>query len=294
MAMHSSAECSILIRRRETIHDPSLLQPSTEGHTNVNKGERTAGVHWITGASSGIGRSLALELARRGATVAVTARREELLSALSQEASTMSGKIVPYPGDVTNLESLKEIIGQIEHQLGPIERAILNAGRAGAEPVDGFSSARYQRCFEINLFGITNALEVLLPGMISRQRGEIYFMGSLSAYRGLPGMTPYAASKAALKSTAESLAPILRPTGVKLRIINPGFIRTPMTADNQFPMPFLMNVETAAKRIVGAFDRDTFEIAFPKPMAFAVKCLRLLPYPAYMALMRRMARRRKL
>lgn len=253
-----------------------------------------AGIYWITGASSGIGRALAIELARQGATVAATARRADLLRELSDQVRESAGSILPFPADVTKLESLKEATGQIEHRLGPIDRAILNAGRSGAEPVDGFSSARYQRCFEVNLFGITNALEAILPGMLNRQRGEIYFMGSLSAYRGLPGMTPYSASKAALKSTAESLAPILAPKGITLRIINPGFIQTPMTDENQFPMPFLMTADAAARRIIRGFGQKTFEIAFPLPTTFAAKCLSMLPSRAYLALMRRTAKRNKL
>jgi len=248
-------------------------------------------VHWVTGASSGLGWALAIALARQGAKVAVTARRIEILETLSREAQTLPGDIIPFPGDVRDIECMHSIVGCIEQRLGFIERAILNAGRSGTESIKGFSSQRYYQCFEVNLFGVTNSLEALLPHLIRRKSGEIYFMGSLSGYRGLPGMTPYAATKAALRSTAESLAPLLAQYNIRLRIINPGFIATPMTASNPFPMPFLLQADVAARKIIHAMSRRGFEITFPRSLAWIIKVLNVLPYPLYMVLMRQMIQR---
>lgn len=242
---------------------------------------------WITGASSGIGRSLALALARRGATVAATARRADSLEKLAAEAAG-PGRILPFPADVTERAAIAATVAAIEARLGPIGRAILNAGIYDRQRSTSFSAAGYERVFGVNVVGIANCMEALLPRMRAAGSGEICLMGSLSAYRGLPEAAPYGASKAALLSMAESLAPFLARDGIRLRLISPGFVRTPMTAGNRFPMPLVISAERAAERILGGLDGTRFEIAFPRRLAWTLRAARCLPHAGWFALSRRM------
>lgn len=247
--------------------------------------ERFTGVHWITGASSGIGRALALALARAGASVAATARRAAALESLAQDAADASGRIRAYPADVTDGEAMAQTVAAIEHDLGPIRRAVLNAGIYGRQRSRDFAAAGYRKVFAVNVVGVANGIEALLPRMRGRG-GEIWLMGSLSAYRGLPEAAPYGASKAALLSMAESLAPFLARHDVRLHIISPGFVRTPMTAGNRFPMPLLMDADKAAAIILRGLRGKRFEIAFPTRLAWTMKLARCLPAAWWFALER--------
>lgn len=250
------------------------------------------GVHWVTGASTGIGRALALALAARGAVVAASARSAPALEELARSGGG-PGRIVAYPADVTDRAAMDATVAAIESELGPIRRAILNAGVADRQRSAQFSAQGYRRVFEVNVLGVANGLEALLARMRARGGGEICLMGSLSAYRGLPEAAPYGASKAALLSMAESLAPALARDGIRLRIINPGFVRTPMTAGNRFPMPFLMDADRAAALILRGLRGRRFEIAFPLRLAWLLRAARCLPAPWWFAWARRMLPHRK-
>lgn len=250
-------------------------------------------LYWITGASSGIGRALALALAAEGATVAASARREEALQALAREAEPLAGRITPYPVDVTETTAVTQVVSRIEAEQGRIDCAILNAGVYGPQRSDRFSSEGYRQVFEVNVLGVARCLEAVLKPMSERRAGEICIMGSLSAYRGLPEAAPYGASKAALQNMAESLAPGLARQGIRLRLISPGFVHTPMTEQNPFPMPLIMDVDKAAAIILRGLHKSTFEIAFPARLAWILKLARCLPYVLWFPLSRRMLPRKK-
>ncbi len=249
------------------------------------------GIAWVTGASSGIGAAVALELARRDWTVAVTARRVDALEALAREADTLPGRIVAHAGDVTNARAMRTIVETIEAIHGPLALAFLNAGVAPRKRADAaVSGESVSEAVAVNLVGVANGLSAALPGMMQRRRGQLAVNASLVGYRGLPGAAVYGASKAAAIHLCESLRFDCDRAGVRLQIVNPGFVDTPMTRRNQFVMPFLMTVEEGARRIVDGFERGGFEIAFPRRLAWPMKLLRLLPYPVYFALMSRAAR----
>lgn len=250
-------------------------------------------LYWITGASSGIGRALALALADKGANVVASARREEALQALAREAESLPGNIAPYPVDVTEIAAVGQVVSRIESEHGPIDCAILNAGLYGPQRSDHFSAAGYRQVFEVNVLGVAQCLEAVLKPMRERHRGEICIMGSLSAYLGLPEAAPYGATKAALQNMAESLAPGLARQGIRLRLISPGFVRTPMTEQNPFPMPLIMDADRAVAIILRGLRKNGFEIAFPTRLAWLLKLARTLPYALWFPLSRRMLPRSK-
>ncbi|MGI9421106.1 MAG: SDR family NAD(P)-dependent oxidoreductase [Geminicoccaceae bacterium] len=238
-------------------------------------------VVWITGASSGIGRALALNLASRGDRVAASARGEAELRSLAEEAATAAGGIHPYPLDITDAESCAVTVDRVSDELGPITLAILNAGTHHPIDVEDFAAADLQRLVGVNLVGTGNCLDPLLKRMIPAKSGHIAIVASVAGYRGLPTSAYYGASKAAQINLAEALKFDLDRHGIKLQLVNPGFVRTPLTDKNAFPMPFLMEVEDAAERMARGFEISAFEITFPRRFAYLLKLLRMLPYRLY-------------
>lgn len=243
------------------------------------------GAAWVTGASDGIGRALVLELARRGWTVHATARGADRLAALAAEAP--AGRVVPAPGDVTDPARMAEIVAGIA-AAGPLALAVLNAGLYIPMRAQGFRAADARRMFEVNLGGVANGLEPVLAHMIARRRGHVALTASVAGYRGLPRAAGYSATKAGLIAMAEALAMDLADLGVRISVINPGFVRTAATAVNDFEMPFLIGPEAAARRIADGLARPGFEIAFPRRFALILKLLGLLPNRAYIAAVRRL------
>lgn len=237
-------------------------------------------VAWITGASSGIGRELALALAREGITVAATGRRAEALA----ELASSQANVRAYPCDVSNLEAVRATHAAIERDLGPIDLAILSAGVWDAMGARDFSAERIKVAMDINYQGVVNCLEPLLPPMLSAGRGRVGIVSSVAGYRGLPRAVAYAPGKAALIALAETLRFDLEPRGVGISIINPGFVATPMTAVNKFPMPGLLTAEDAGRRILEGLKRGKFEIAFPWGLVSYLKVARILPYALYFPL----------
>ena len=242
------------------------------------------GVAWVTGASAGIGRALALRLASQGWRVAATARRADALAALVAEAG---GGIIAYPGDVTDGERMAAVVAAIERDEGPLALAILNAGFYDPRERDGFDAAIALRTVDANFGGLTRCLDPLLPAMVPRARGQIAVVASLAGYGGVPGSLAYAASKAAMISVAETLRLTYAPAGLTIQVVNPGFVRTAMTAENDYPMPFLMSADEAAARILAGLRRGGFEVAFPRRLAWTMKAARLLPYAPWLKLMAR-------
>lgn len=240
---------------------------------------------WITGASTGIGHELALQLARRGAVVAVSARSADKLAGLA----ALEPRIRPYPVDVTDPMAMTAVVQRIGADMGPIDLAILNAGVGAFAHASRYDAKLATDTMAVNYLGLVNALEPLIPPMIARGRGHIAIVASVAGYRGLPRGSAYGPTKAAANSLAQSLAIDLRPRGITVSVVNPGFIDTPMTAGSKMPMPFMLAVDDAARRIVRGLERGKAEIAFPWQMVAILKAARLLPLPAYLWLARRMA-----
>lgn len=244
-------------------------------------------IAWIIGASSGIGRALALHLARDGWTVAVSARSGDELAALSAEAT---GKIFAFPLDVTDKEAVRAACTAIAADLGPIDLAVFAAGTYYRDYAADFDSERFRAMVELNLLGTAHCLEAVMPVMISRRTGQIAVVASVSGYVGLPGAASYGATKAALNVMCEAFQPELAAHGVRISIVNPGFVDTPLTRKNDFPMPFLVTAEEAAQSIANGLRAGRYEIVFPWKMALAMKLLHALPARLRFRLTRRMLR----
>ncbi|WP_299470683.1 SDR family NAD(P)-dependent oxidoreductase [uncultured Roseibium sp.] len=246
------------------------------------------GAAWVTGASSGIGYSLALELAKQGWRVAVTARSIEALEELSSKAQNLAGEIAPYPGDVSDTQLMADHCKTISRDLGGICLLVANAGIY--LPQDGLEAdvEAFRTSFDVNLMGTVNVVLPVIADMKPKGRGQIAIVSSVAGYGGLPTSAAYGASKAGLINMAESLKFDLDRAGIRIQLINPGFVDTPATQSNPFPMPHLVSTEVAAGEIVeGLSHPSKFEIAFPKPFVRQLKALRLLPYRAYFALLAR-------
>lgn len=246
----------------------------------------TAGVAWITGASSGIGAALAVELAGHGWQVAVSGRDAGRLAAVQARAPAA---IHPFALDVTDADANITVAADIERRLGPIDRAVFNAGVGSGFSVDRFEAADVFDRMRVNYGGAVNGIGAVLPAMRARGRGQIALTASVAGFRGLPDGAPYCASKAAMIALAEGLALDLAPRGIDVRVITPGFVRTPLTDKNRFPMPFIIEADEAARRIRRGLDGGSFEITFPKRLSYVLKALQRLPYALYFPLIRRIA-----
>lgn len=232
---------------------------------------------WITGGSSGIGREFAIRLARRGVRVAVSARSSDDLEAL---AAAHPG-ITAYPLDVTDRQAVHDTAARIAAAQGPIDLAVLSAGIFQAMSARKFSAETTAKVMGINYGGICNALEALIPPMVERGDGQIALLSSVAGLAGLPKLSPYCASKAAINALAESLYTELTPKGVALSLVAPGYIETPMTQDNKMPMPFLIPLDRAVDRLEAGLVRRRFEITFPWNIAVLLKLYRRAPYPLF-------------
>ncbi|OBZ94190.1 oxidoreductase [Pararhizobium polonicum] len=244
------------------------------------------GLAWITGASSGIGRALALRLVQDGFNVVVTARDHERLVKLQHEA-TGPGKITVLDGDVTDPRDMERVLAAIEYEHGSVVLAVLNAGVY--IPVHGEEMQRedFEKTFAVNLHGTVNCLLPAVRHMKARGHGQIAIVSSVAGYGGLPTGAAYGATKAALINMAESLKFDLDKAGIRLQIINPGFVETAATAKNEFPMPALISPQIAADRIAEGLKSGGFEITFPRRFTYALKLINLLPYSLYFRLINR-------
>ena len=243
------------------------------------------GSAWVTGASSGLGRAVALELARRGFAVHATARRADALAALSAEATGLTGRIVAMPGDVTDRAEIAALHQRIEAE-GPLALAVLAAGGAYRDSPGDFGGEAFQRTFALNVQGVANAVNPAFNAMRGRGRGQIAIIGSLIGYGGVPNAYAYGPSKAAVISLAVGLKFLGDAHNVRIQIVNPGYVRTSLTAGNRYPMPLLMEADEAARRVCDGLARGGFEIRFPRRFAYAVRLAQLLPYPLFFALVR--------
>lgn len=237
----------------------------------------------ITGASSGIGKALALELAARGCQLALTSRRPEALERVVALARAAGVQAKAYACDVQDRAQVELAARQIRADFPALDLLILSAGVGSSTPMAPFESGPFARVIQTNLLGAVHWIEAVLPSMLAQGSGAIVGISSLAGARGLPGVAAYSASKAALSALLESLRVDLKPHGVRVVTVEPGFVRTPMTA-HQKHMPFVWEADRAARIIVRRLEQGRRVIRFPWPMALLVRLMRALPTPLYDAL----------
>ncbi|MDO6563336.1 SDR family NAD(P)-dependent oxidoreductase [Amphritea sp. 1_MG-2023] len=259
---------------------------------------------WITGAGRGIGAALTRLLCDDGVTVYGSARTLEQLTQLQQALASSPGKLIPVPLDIRDHDAVEQQFQVWDQQGFMPDLVVLNAGSHDAFPATEFSAARCKALLDINLQGTLNCLEPVLYRYLHvgqqgesdtaeqltglhKGRGQVAVVASVAGYRGLPTAAAYGAGKAALINLCESLRLELQGKGVKLQLINPGFVRTPLTDKNDFPMPALMEADEAAQRIVKGLLSQRFEIVFPRRFVYLLKLFRVLPYNLYFWLIKR-------
>jgi len=235
----------------------------------------------ITGASSGIGKGIALEIAARGAHLGLLARREELLNEIVNEATSKGVKAVAVTADVRDAKAVREAADRVRAELGPIDILIANAGIGTADHALRLTPEHAANVIGINVLGAVNSVAAVLPEMVERRQGRLVAMSSLAAYRGLAKSAAYCASKAALTSYFESLRIDLRDSGIGVTIIHPGFIKTDLTAGREAKMPYLMELDDGVRKIVSAIEREKKSYAFPWQLATIVRAGLIMPVAMY-------------
>ena len=237
---------------------------------------------WITGASSGLGHALALEMASRGYRLVVTARKRDALEDLKKEIATRHPDVEVHlaEGDIVDAARMAAIVSECEAE-GGIDIAVLNAGiyipvDATKPDLDAFHTT-----FDVNLKGTANCVVPLIDAMKPRRKGQIALVASVAGYSGLPMAAAYGATKAGLINMAEALRFDTDRMGITLQVVNPGFVETPATDENPFEMPFLLKVDDAARRMADGIEKKSFEVTFPKRFTYQLKLLRLLPFDLY-------------
>jgi len=231
-------------------------------------------VIWITGASSGIGKALAIKFSNEGWQVAASARRENLLKELNKKYPNIHS----FALDVTDSEKCKIVSVEILNKLKNIEICVFCTGIHDPDAEKKLSAEKIREIMETNFFGTLNCIMAVNSYFREQKNGHISIVSSVAAYRGLPAASGYCASKSALTSLAESLYFDFKRYNVRVSVISPGFIKTPMTDKNKFPMPMIKSAEYAAEKMfVGLTKRTAFEIHFPKTLTFMMKLLKIMP-----------------
>ena len=231
----------------------------------------------VTGASSGIGRALAKRLAADGCKVGLVARRKEKLQALAEEIRTLGGAAEFACADVGERAPTLEAISELTRKLGPVDLLIANAGVGMPTVVDPLNVHDTEEMNRINFLGVVHSVEGVLPAMLGRRSGHLAAVSSLASYKGLPGESGYCASKAAVNAYMEGLRIQLRDRGIHVTTLCPGFVRTPMTEINEFHMPWLLEADEAARRMVRALHRRRKVYNFPWQLNLLMKLTRWLP-----------------
>ncbi len=244
---------------------------------------------WITGAGKGIGRAVALKYAQEGWHVAVSSRTQDDLISLKEQAKSLFGKdlITYYPLDITSKKSYEEVYQEIKSEFWIPDQVIFNAGTHIPSPVKNFSTETYETLMNVNYFGTLYGIETTISDFFKNNKGHIGIVSSVAGYRGLPNSSAYGASKAALINLCESLRIDLDKTNIIVSIINPGFVKTPLTDKNDFSMPFIISAEEAATAIFNGMKEKKFEIAFPKLFVYLLKLLRIIPYSIYFKIIKK-------
>ncbi|MEQ9695893.1 SDR family NAD(P)-dependent oxidoreductase [Shimia sp. SDUM112013] len=225
--------------------------------------------YWIVGASEGLGRELAQQLSDEGAALILSARNRDRLERLAKELP----KARAVPMDVTDMESVHNALAEA----GEIDGLVYNAGAYDPMKATAWDSEVALKMLEVNFTGAMRVLGAVVPGLVEKGQGDITLIGSLAGYRGLPASVGYSASKSALISLAETMRFDLKGTGVVVRVVNPGFIKTRLTEKNEFKMPMLMTPEAAATRVRKAMEKRRFRTDFPAPFSWVIRTIDLLP-----------------
>jgi short-subunit dehydrogenase len=241
---------------------------------------------WIVGASTGIGAATARLLLRLGARVALSARSQDKLVAVAGEALE-DGRALVVPVDVTRHDDVQAAWNRILAAWTSVDLVLVVAGTHEEIRAWELTDAKARALLETNLHGVIGTVAAVVPALLARQAGAIGIVSSVAGYRGLPKALVYGASKAALINFAEALYLDLHPRGLGVFLVNPGFVRTPLTERNDFRMPHLIDADEAAREIVAGLERRDFEIHFPRAFSRQLKLLRLLPYRWYFAAVRR-------
>ena len=245
---------------------------------------------WITGGSTGIGKALAIKFASKGWNVAVSARRAELLNELSNSYENISG----FPLDVTNKEKCKEVFNEIKNKYENIDICFFSTGTWDPKKERDIDVEQIEDVFKVNFFGTLNSIKAVEEYFKSKKSGIITIVSSIAGYRGLPNSTGYGPSKSALNNLAESLYFDFKRSNVRVCLVSPGFIKTPMTDKNDFKMPFLKTTEYAAEKIYdGLINKNVFEIHFPKSLTLILKIFSFLPSKIYFGLVGKMTKYQK-
>lgn len=231
----------------------------------------------LTGASSGIGRGLALELAKRGARIGLLARRADLLAEIVAKIEAHGGQALALPVDVQDEAAVQAAAARLRAEFGPIDVLIANAGIAATVDPVSLKGADIARVMDVNVIGVANCVAAVVQEMIARASGHLVVISSLAAYRGLPKSAAYCASKAAVSSMFESFRLDLKPRGIDVTIIHPGFIKTALTAGRHAQMPFLMELDDAVQKIVVAIEKRRKSYAFPWQLATIVRLGMIMP-----------------
>lgn len=230
---------------------------------------------FITGASSGIGAALARHYAARGAVLGLVARRAEVLDAL---LATLTGEHAVYPLDVADVAALREAAADFSTRFGVPDVVVANAGvSVGTLTEEAEDLAAFERVMRTNVLGVVATFQPFVASMRARGRGRLVGIASVAGIRGLPGAGAYSASKAAVIAYLESLRVEMHGSGVKVVTIAPGYIDTPMTAVNRYPMPFMLPADEAARRFAKAIDAGTGYAVIPWQMGVVAKLMRILP-----------------
>lgn len=241
--------------------------------------------YWVVGASSGIGAALATELVRRGATVAISARRQEQLDEVS------GGRMTTVPLDATDPVAVAGAADQVRQSLGEIDVVVWSAGYWKQFDASTWDREVFAEHVELNLLGLNNVLAAVLPDMVRRRQGHVVGIASVAGYRGLAGAEAYGATKAAQLYLLEAMRASLSHKGVRVTTVSPGFVRTEMTETNTFPMPFLIEADEAGRSIADGLEARRQEIVFPLPMAVVMKTANVLPVRLWSALTSRMGKK---
>ncbi|MDA1198320.1 MAG: SDR family NAD(P)-dependent oxidoreductase, partial [Proteobacteria bacterium] len=235
---------------------------------------------WITGASSGIGRALAEKFAKENWKVAVSARRESLLKEIAQHENISS-----FPLDVTDDDSVDVTFSNILKEFKDLDLCVFCSGTYDPKLEKEINKEQIKKVMNINFFGILNCIKAVEKYFKNKKDGHISIVSSIAAYRGLPNSSAYGPSKSALTNLTESLYFDFKKYNVRISLVSPGFIKTPLTDKNEFPMPFIKSPEFAANKMYNGLVKSTaFEINFPKELTIAFKLLRILPYRLYLFL----------
>ena len=241
------------------------------------------GIVWITGASSGIGAAVALEMANRGWEVAISARSRDKLDKIAE----LHSNIKAIACDVTDRDGMSKTAQKIEAEIGSLAMIIANAGIYLPTHFPKFDVSIFDDSFAVNLTGTVNMIAASYPYMIERNKGQIVLVSSVAGYNGLPTSAAYGATKAALLNMGEAMAVDLAKYGLSVNMVAPGFIDTPATQQNTFHMPALMDVTKAAKVMVDGLEKNRTRITFPKRFTFWLRFLTFLPRQLYVRLLSR-------